>query len=107
MLFYGEILMASNEYRRNFDRNQQIKGGNSSKYINIIKPFLIDQRKRQRYHSGSALMNVTNDNIKYVYWDDPNEIVNRLRLLISSQNAGHNNHKNEIVSIIDERSKFN
>jgi hypothetical protein len=40
--------------------------------------------------------------INYVYWDDPNELVERLWLLVASQTAGHWGHNNEIVSIIVE-----
>ena len=36
------------------------------------------------------------------YWDDPNELVDRLRLLIAERSAGNNNHDNEIHSIIEE-----
>lgn len=38
----------------------------------------------------------------YVYWDDPNELVDRLRLLVSSSHAGHSGHVNEINSIVEE-----
>lgn len=38
----------------------------------------------------------------YKYWDDPNELVGRLRLLVSSQTAGHTGHNNEIIAIIEE-----
>lgn len=38
----------------------------------------------------------------YEYWDDPNELCDRLRLLLSSNAAGHNNHQNEIASIVEE-----
>ena len=38
----------------------------------------------------------------YVYWDDPNELVDRLRLLVAEQEAGNNFHANEINSIIEE-----
>jgi hypothetical protein len=40
--------------------------------------------------------------INYVYWDDPNELVERLRLLVASQTAGHSDHNNEIVSIVEK-----
>jgi hypothetical protein len=36
------------------------------------------------------------------YWDDPNELVDRLRLLVSSTSAGHTGHNNEIISILEE-----
>jgi len=44
-----------------------------------------------------------NDNaIDYAHWDDPNELVNLLRLLDASQRAGNNAHDNEMLSIIEE-----
>lgn len=52
-------------------------------------------------------MNLSDKNIDYVYWDDPNELVNRLRLLLSSKNVGNTNHDNEIVSIIEELYEAN
>jgi len=29
----------------------------------------------------------------YKYWDDPNELIERLRLLLASESAGNTNHK--------------
>ncbi|EZA53516.1 hypothetical protein X777_07026 [Ooceraea biroi] len=44
-----------------------------------------------------------NDNaIDYVHWDNPNELVDRLRLLNASRQAGNNSHDNEMLSIIEE-----
>ena len=44
-----------------------------------------------------------NDNaIDYVHWDDPNELMDRLRLLDASHRAGNNAHDNEMLSIIEE-----
>lgn len=40
--------------------------------------------------------------IVYEYFDDPNELCERLRLLISSRMAGNSNHMQEISSIIEE-----
>ena len=40
--------------------------------------------------------------LDYVYWDDPNELVDRLRLLSASQAAGNPSHANEIISIIEK-----
>jgi hypothetical protein len=38
----------------------------------------------------------------YEYWDNANELVARLRLLMASQMAGNNSHNNEIYSILEE-----
>ena len=36
------------------------------------------------------------DKIDYVHWDDPNELLDRLRLLMASQRVGNSGHTNEI-----------
>ena len=42
-----------------------------------------------------------NTAIDYVHWDDPNKLVNRLRMLMASQSSGHTGHRNEIVLILE------
>lgn len=43
-----------------------------------------------------------NNRVIYEYFDDPNELCDRLRLLVSSRMAGNTNHMQEINSIIEE-----
>jgi len=51
--------------------------------------------------SGSGInMRLQKHNI--VYWNDPNELVDRLRLLYSSLAAGNIEVRNEIISICEE-----
>lgn len=45
--------------------------------------------------------------VEFIHWDDPNELVNRLKLLVASQLAGSNSHVNEINSIIEELKEAN
>jgi translation initiation factor IF-2 len=47
-------------------------------------------------------MTLNNNKIDYIHWNDPNELVDRLRLLEASRQAGNNAHDNEILSIIEE-----
>lgn len=42
------------------------------------------------------------ENIVYEYYDDPNELCERLKLLVSSKGAGNSNHDQEINSIVEE-----
>lgn len=70
------------------------KGNRSYKYKNIVRP---------RFKSGSGIFKRFTETIpQYVYWDDINELVERLKLLIASREAGHSGHENEIISIIEE-----
>lgn len=66
----------------------------SNSFMNKAGDGLID--------SDIMIYNNNNNNKSYVYWDNANELCERLRLLIASQNAGHTGHQNEIVSIIEE-----
>ncbi|KAL7292682.1 hypothetical protein TKK_0013806 [Trichogramma kaykai] len=43
------------------------------------------------------------DSLKdFVYWNDPNDLVDRLRLFVAERSAGNNAHDKEITSIIEE-----
>jgi hypothetical protein len=69
----------------------KIKSG-GDKYRNIITKL---------FTTGSGLsMRLQKHNL--VYWDDPNELVDRLRLLLASRSAGNTGVSNEILSIYEE-----
>lgn len=93
---YLKILDENNLLHRDFDKNKQHAGNKSFKYK------LIKELFNQRPPTGSGLMKLLADNTDYVYWDDVNELVERLKLLIASEQAGHTNHNNEIISILEE-----
>lgn len=95
---YKKILLLTNGHKKRFSFTSPIRTSKKSyKYNTIIKPL---------FHIGSGLqteyMTVNSNPIDYSYWDDPNELVDRLRLLIASSSAGHTGHNNEIISIIEE-----
>lgn len=63
------------------------------------------KNRNKKYASGRGLEKKFipyNTNIVYEYFDDPNELCDRLRLLISSKAAGNSNHDQEINSIAQE-----
>lgn len=95
---YQIILKDTSAHKRNFKEDEQIKGTNSHKYKSIIKKLV----HTTKLHKGTGIMRIPNKNIDYVYWDDSNELVDRLRILIASQQAGNNSHTNEIIVIIEE-----
>lgn len=98
---YKKILLNTNAHKVNYEPNERIKANRGNKYKNIIKK-LIDNT-----HTGKGLMRVNLQKPNYIYWDNPNELVERLKLLIASQQAGNNNQTNEIVSIIEELREAN
>lgn len=94
---YRTILEASNAHRRNYDETLQITGTRSKKYQNIIRPLI-----QEVHHTGAGLIHLNKNKPDYIYWNDANELIDRLRLLNSSKYAGHTNHDNEIISILEE-----
>lgn len=106
---YERILLDTNALRRNFNSNEQIKGTKAVKYTNIIKKIVEKNKSISsiKNHEGLSLMNLKTEKTNYVFWDNPNELVSRLRLLIASKNAGNNNHNNEIISLIEELKEAN
>lgn len=63
------------------------------------------QSKKSRKKSGKGLQNEFvkyGDRVVYEYYDDPNELCDRLKLLVSSKQAGNTNHDYEINSIVEE-----
>jgi len=86
---YKRILIQTSAHLTS-DGKKIKKGGN--KFTDIIKPL---------FPSGSGL-SVKLQNKSLVYWNDPNELVERLRLLLASQAAGNTGLSNEILSIYEE-----
>lgn len=103
---YWKILQKSNAHLRNHDANSRINSNRGTKYSAVIKNLFASKRNSKTGKSYSDMV-YTNKNIEYVYWNDPNELVDRLRLLVASKNAGNNNHQNEISSIIEELRESN
>lgn len=99
---YKEILISTNAHKRQFHSKSQIKGTRAYKYVRIIKNLFNTTPNVLTKGSGLSLKTIDNRKSSYIYWNDSNELVDRLRLLIASESVGHNNHKNEIISIIEE-----
>lgn len=95
---YKMILELTCVHRKNFQIDGDLRKSSSYKYKHIIQPL---------FNEGGSLpkdlMKLESfKNSEYVYWDNPNELVDRLRLLYASNSAGHTGHRNEIISILEE-----
>ena len=97
---YEDLMIMTNALHRNNDEdNPHPKGSGSKKWTNILSP--IWHRKKSRIifpkkkegHEGEGVV---------VIPSDPNALLERLDLLLASQEAGHTGVGNELVSICDE-----
>lgn len=93
---YKKLLELTNAHKQQYSFDKKIASSSSLKYLNIIKPLF--QAKK-----GGGM---TTDEIRIEYFDDPNELVERLKILIGSTMAGNNAHQNEIESILEELAEI-
>lgn len=74
---------------------------------NVVKK---TKKKKKKAKTGNGIETdfvQYNENIVHEFYDDPNELCERLRLLIASRAAGNSNHAQEINSIISELRESN
>lgn len=93
---YKRILNISGAH---LDGRGRVKRNTGAKYKNVIArifPPTVSKRGKGMFIQDTPAPP------KYVYWDDVNELCDRLRVLISSKQAGHTGHDIEIASIIEE-----
>lgn len=90
---YREMILLTNAHRQRYERGKQVNSNKGIKYMNIIKGLL-----KAKTGTGVHL-----NSVRYEYWNDINEIVGRLRLVVASLRAGNTGAaKNEYLAIIEE-----
>lgn len=105
---YLKILENTNAHRKKNDTNGEYRNKHLKKFKTFIAPNLSPNiTKKRKSIDGSGLLPThkiarRNTTFDFVWWNDPNELVDRLRLLIAEQAAGNPSHINEIHSIIEE-----
>lgn len=104
--------MYTNAHRRDYDPEKPIKSNKGFKYLHVIKPLFkfctpLSSTENLTQGSGLPVLKKVKENVDYVYWDDPNELVERLKLLLASRDAGNTGLENEIISIIEELRENN
>lgn len=86
-------------------RSRQALEWNPRKFQRFNASDYLTNIRRLRQKSGKGLQNEFvkyGDRVVYEYYDDPNELCDRLKLLVSSKQAGNTNHDYEINSIVEE-----
>ena len=92
---YRDLLIKTNAMYRNFDPDTNSpRSSGSYKWTNIISPiWSAHMGRRIKAMKGKGVV---------VIPSDPNALLERLDLLLASQDAGHTGVGNELVSICDE-----
>lgn len=97
LMAYKNILELSNAHKKEYNYKGNINRNNSLKYKRVIGDLFPPVKKR-----GSGMQWKSSVSRDIMFWDDPNELVERLRLLSMSVETGNNSHTNEIINIVEE-----
>lgn len=116
---YKRMLEKTNAHRVSYSADKPIRATRANKYTKIIRVLFPPRSsattaankiskssratpKKKIKTAGSGLFLPSAQKRSYVYWDDPNELVERLELLCASKGAGHTGLEREILSIEEE-----
>ena len=99
---YTQILDYTSAHRRQHEPSGRVKSNTGFKYKNFIKPIYNGDTVKL----GSGFVSLSEIEPHYTYWNDPNELVERLVLLIASRNCGNSSHDSEIASIEAELREY-
>lgn len=75
--------------KKQYKFENRINRDTSLKYRHVIAKLF-----PKELYGGRGLYSKVVSSPDVVYWDDPNELVNRLKLLVASTEAGNTSHKN-------------
>ena len=89
---YDRLMSITNALHRGYNPRRGPRSSGSDKWTNILSSIWFNKKPKKGYE-GSGVV---------VIPSDPNALLERLDLLLASQEAGHTGVRNELVSICDE-----
>ena len=90
---YAYLMIKTNALHNDYNpKNSKPRSSGGKKWTNILSPIWHDRRNYSVYKGEGVV----------VIPSDPNALIERLDLLLASQEAGHTGVGNELVSICDE-----
>lgn len=92
---YREILLLTNAHLKDYQSGNEIEAGNNFQYKSIVSKLFANHKGGEVQYKNYEFKNI-------IYYDDINELVDRLRLLHAEKQAGNNSVDNEILSICEE-----
>ena len=101
---YGDLLFKTNAMYQNFDPNNPYpRSSRSYKWQNIVSLIWAEKTAGKKIGETSVKrVEKTDGKGVVVIPSDPNALLERLDLLLASQEAGHTGVRNELISICDE-----
>ena len=89
---YDKLMLITNALHKDYNQRKGPRSNKGVKWTNILSSIWFNKEPKKGYE-GSGVV---------VIPSDPNALLERLDLLLASQEAGHTGVRNELVSICDE-----
>ena len=89
---YDKLMLLTNALHKGYNQRRPPRSNRGPKWVNILNTIWFNKKPKKGYE-GSGVV---------VIPSDPNALLERLDLLLASQEAGHTGVRNELVSICDE-----
>ena len=89
---YDKLMLITNALHKGYNQRKGPRSNKGPKWVNILSTIWFNKEPKKGYE-GSGVV---------VIPSDPNALLERLDLLLASQEAGHTGVMNELVSICDE-----
>ena len=89
---YDKLMLITNALHKGYNQRRGPRSSGGNKWRNILRTIWFNKEPKKGYE-GSGVV---------VIPSDPNALLERLDLLLASQEAGHTGVRNELVSICDE-----
>ena len=89
---YDKLMLITNALHKGYNQRKGPRSNRGPKWVNILSTIWFNKEPKRGYE-GSGVV---------VIPSDPNALLERLDLLLASQEAGHTGVRNELVSICDE-----
>lgn len=97
---FKRICTLTSTHRKGYSKNAPVHRNKSVKYKDIIAKLFSTYRGKAKKGSGMTMKSVYDTNV--IYYKDVNKLVDRMRLLQQSTQAGHSGLDNEIIALTEE-----
>ena len=89
---YDKLMIKTNALHKGYNPNRGPRSSKGWKWTNILSTIWFGEKPKKGYQGKGVI----------IIPSDPNALLERLDLLLASQEAGHTGVRNELVSICDE-----
>jgi hypothetical protein len=99
---FKNICIITNSHRKGYSNNTPIHRNRSEKYREVIAKLFSNIRGKRPKAKGKGMSMKSVYDTNIIYYNNVNKLVDRMRLIYESIQAGHNGLDNEMIALTEE-----